>query len=233
VITSIISAFAYLLTGQWGKAWQAVLNIFKNIGGMLVSVVGSVINGILSIISSLIGLVGGIFSSMWSGALNITGKLLGGISDKITSFCSQAASWGANLINEFISGIRSRIQGVINAVSDVVGSVKDFLGFSSPTKKGPGSYADQWAPNFMEMFIGGIQAGIPAMKSIALKSVSQLSVMGQSQTASELSLAGSDQSAPMIRIDQMHVRNDQDIRLISQELWRLHQRQARSFGGNV
>lgn len=244
IITNVISAFAYLLTGQWGKAWQSVLNILKSIGAMIASVVGSLINGILSILSSLLGMVGGLFRNAWNSAWQITGQLLGGladliwgkisgIGDRIRNFCSEAASWGANLITQFISGIRSKIQGVINAVNDVIGPVKDFLGFSSPTKKGPGSQSHKWAPNFMEMFTAGIRMGIPALKSVASQSVSQLAVLGQSQGVGGPALVGAADSAPGIHIAQMNVRNDQDIRLISQELWRLHQRQARSLGGRV
>lgn len=244
VIMSVISAFAYLLTGQWGKAWDSVLNILKSIGSMIASVVGSLINGILSILSSLLGMVGGLFRNAWNSAWQITGQLLGGladliwgkisgIGDRIRNFCSDAASWGANLITQFISGIRSKIQGVINAVNDVIAPVKDFLGFSSPTKKGPGSQSHKWAPNFMEMFTAGIQMGIPALKSVASQSVSQLAILGQSQGGSGSALIGGADSVPGIHIAQMNVRNDQDIRLISQELWRLHQRQVRSLGGRV
>lgn len=244
VVMSVISAFAYLLTGQWGKAWESVLNILKSIGAMIASVVGSLINGILSILSSLLGMVGGLFRNAWNSAWQITGQLLGGlvdliwgkisgIGDRIRNFCSEAASWGANLITQFIAGIRSKIQGVINAVNDIIGPVKDFLGFSSPTKKGPGSQSHKWAPNFMEMFTAGIRMGIPALKSVTSQSISQLAVLGQSQGVGGSALVGGADSAPGIHIAQMNVRNDQDIRLISQELWRLHQRQVRSLGGRV
>ncbi|SFS75910.1 phage tail protein [Marininema halotolerans] len=234
IILSIISFFVYLFTGQWGKMWESALNILKSIGGMLTSIVGAIVNMIVKIIGSLIVMVANIFKNIWQGALNITSDLLGGISSKISSFCKGARDWGVNMIEQFVAGIRSGITWVTDAVNDVVNSVKDFLGFSSPTKKGPGSQSNKWAPNFMEMFTAGIKMGMPALKSVASQSASQLAILGQSQGSGGLALAGGGAaSSPTIQIDQMHVRNDQDIRLISQELWRLHQRQARSFGGRA
>jgi hypothetical protein len=43
--------------------------------------------------------------------------------------------------------------------------IKNFLGFSSPTKEGPGREADKWAPNFMEMFRKGIVQGLPGIRA--------------------------------------------------------------------
>jgi tape measure domain-containing protein len=60
---------------------------------------------------------------------------------------------GQNLINGFIKGIKSKIQAAKNAVSNVSQTVKDYLGWHSPTKKGAGSDSDKWIPNLMDMMI--------------------------------------------------------------------------------
>lgn len=77
--------------------------------------------------------------------------------EKIHGIIGDAKNWGRNLIQNFIDGINAMIGKVKDAVSNVANTVKDFLGFSSPTKKGPGSKADKWMPNFMEMMADGIE----------------------------------------------------------------------------
>lgn len=188
-IMSIVNMFAYLFTGQWDKLWQSALDLLASFGNLIVGTVGALIEGILSILSSLVGLAGSLISKAWHGVLTITGQLLGGlvdlvfgkvteIGDTLRNIASQAADWGANLINEFIAGIRSKISGVIDTVKGIVSDIKNFLGFSSPTKKGPGRTADRWGPNFMEMFAAGIEEGIPALKNVARLSMGTLAMMG-------------------------------------------------------
>ncbi|MDN9012941.1 phage tail tape measure protein, partial [Brevibacillus laterosporus] len=43
--------------------------------------------------------------------------------------------------------------------------LKQFLGFSSPTEKGPASKSDRWAPNLMRMFSEGITDSLPYLQS--------------------------------------------------------------------
>ncbi|GAB4275132.1 tape measure protein [Thermincola ferriacetica] len=74
-----------------------------------------------------------------------------------------AWDWGKNLIQEFIDGIKSKISAFVDTLEDVSNEIKDFLGFSSPTEKGPGRYADRWAPNFMKMFVEGLESYRPQL----------------------------------------------------------------------
>ncbi|MFZ3172078.1 MAG: phage tail tape measure protein [Carboxydocellales bacterium] len=76
-----------------------------------------------------------------------------------------AWDWGRNLIQTFIDGIKSKISVFTDTLEGISNEIKDFLGFSSPTKKGPGSQADKWAPNFMEMFVGGLQDNMPELSA--------------------------------------------------------------------
>lgn len=46
-------------------------------------------------------------------------------------------------------------------------TVKGWLGFSSPTKEGPGRYADEWAPNLMKMYSEGILSNVNKVQSAA------------------------------------------------------------------
>jgi phage-related protein len=74
----------------------------------------------------------------------------------ISSLISQARNWGRNLLDNFISGVKSKFSDLKSAVNSAASTVKNFLGFSSPTKEGPGRTADEWAPNFIKMYAQGI-----------------------------------------------------------------------------
>jgi len=58
-------------------------------------------------------------------------------------------------------------QSVVGAAADVAWSIERNIGFQSPTKEGPGRYADQWAPNLMRMYAQGILANIGMVQSAA------------------------------------------------------------------
>lgn len=68
-------------------------------------------------------------------------------------------------MGNLVDGIKSMAGGVKDAVTGVASSIKSFLGFGSPTKEGPGSNADTWAPNLINMLKDGIKAGIPEMEA--------------------------------------------------------------------
>ncbi|OAB34261.1 hypothetical protein PMSD_14930 [Paenibacillus macquariensis subsp. defensor] len=76
----------------------------------------------------------------------------------LQNISSKGSSWGSNLISMMTSGIRSRFPSLTSAVSEAAGVIKNFLGFHSPTKKGPASKSDKWAGNFVSMFAGGLKS---------------------------------------------------------------------------
>ncbi len=84
---------------------------------------------------------------------NINNTVVGTFDNLVNS----ARNWATNMIDMFVGGIKSKIEDVKNGVKKVAGVIKDFLGFSSPTKEGPASDSDKWAPNFVDMFTKGLE----------------------------------------------------------------------------
>ncbi len=84
---------------------------------------------------------------------NINNTVVGTFDNLVNS----ARNWATNMIDMFVGGIKSKIEDVKNGVEKVAGVIKDFLGFSSPTKEGPASDSDKWAPNFVDMFTKGLE----------------------------------------------------------------------------
>ncbi len=73
--------------------------------------------------------------------------------------------WGKNLIENFTKGIKEKADSLKDSLKNVGQKINNFLGFSSPTKEGPGREADKWAPNLMEMYRKGIIQGLPGIRA--------------------------------------------------------------------
>ena len=78
------------------------------------------------------------------------------IKDGVIEFVEAAKQWGKDLIQNFIDGILAKWNDLKKTVSDVAGTVKDFLGFSEPDK-GPLSDFHTFAPDMMDLFARGIE----------------------------------------------------------------------------
>ena len=94
--------------------------------------------------------------------------------EKILGIVEDAKKWGSNLIKNIIDGIKSKLTDLKSAVSNAASTVSSYLGFSSPTKEGPGRDADKWAPNLMAMYSEGISGGIPGVRSAVSEVAGQL-----------------------------------------------------------
>lgn len=77
--------------------------------------------------------------------------------DYFKNLPGQAMTWGRDLIDSFVSGIKSKVSSVVNAVKDVAENVRDFLGFSEP-KKGPLSNFHTYGPDMMDLYSQGIRS---------------------------------------------------------------------------
>jgi len=124
-------------------------------------------------IEDLLGSIGTWFIGIYTGIKNTASNIVASIKstftsmqDWITSFISKGVQWGSNLVKGVADGILSGIQRVRDAASQVARSISSFLGFSSPTKEGPGALSDQWMPNLFEMLQQGVHKEIPALNAM-------------------------------------------------------------------
>ncbi len=140
------------LHDNWNKASDATNSFFTTIGKATVNAWNYISN---------------VFSQVWTTYISppLT-SLWNNVSTWFTGLVSQAQQWGVNLIKGFTNGITSMMGSVGNAVSGVADKVKSLMGFHSPTKEGPASDSDRWAPAFVNMFASGLEAGIPKIENI-------------------------------------------------------------------
>jgi phage-related protein len=143
--------------------WTTISTVFSNAWSTYIS----------GPLAAMWSAVSTFFSGIWTNYIaKPISSLWTSISTTIGGWVTKAVEWGGNLIQGFVNGIVAKASSVAGAVGGIAGQVLAFLGFHSPTKLGPGSEADQWAPNFVKMYAKGLTNGLPeiqkAMNGLAL-----------------------------------------------------------------
>lgn len=112
-------------------------------------------------VRELVGVVGQKATELRDGFVRRVRELRDQLVGIFTSLPGRAREWGRNLLQGFIDGIRQKWEDLKNAIAGIAQTVEDWIGHHSPTRKGPGRSSDQWGPNLVDMFAGGIRAGKP------------------------------------------------------------------------
>ena len=92
----------------------------------------------------------------WTGIKNSAFSLWTSINNGFSNFTKGAKTWGRDLLENFIGGIKEKIQKLKDTVWGIAQTVKDYIGFSEP-KKGPLSNFHTYAPDMMDLFAKGIR----------------------------------------------------------------------------
>ena len=142
----------------WEKWGEDITQYFKDV----FEYIGAIFGGALDMITGALKVFIGLFSGDWEKAWEGIRQIFEGI---WTGLVKSSFGWGKRLVQNLIDGIKSMINKVRDAAKNVADTVKSYLGFSSPTKEGPGRDADKWAPAFMDMYREGLTQGIPGLRS--------------------------------------------------------------------
>lgn len=78
------------------------------------------------------------------------------ISDMFTNLVNSSYQWGSDFVQNFEDGILSRMRSLLETVRQMAAEIRSYLHFSVPDK-GPLSDADEWMPDMIDLFIGGLQ----------------------------------------------------------------------------
>ena len=176
------SAWEYMQSFA-SNIWSGIKNIFlgiwefiKGFGENICSFFGNVGETIGNIFKGVWEGISGFFTKIWDGIKNVCGGIwdsvtgvFGKIKDFFTGQSGEATSWGSNLISNITGGIKKAANWVVDGVKSVGKSIANFLGFGSPTKKGPGHTADEWIPNLMDMMASDMYENIPMMQRAAIE----------------------------------------------------------------
>lgn len=152
------------------RGWTLILNTIKDI------VVGA-FNAIVDFIRN--------FPSKFENFTSNVGTAIKNGFNSAVSFLkslpSEALTWGKDFIEGLVSGIKSKIGSVVDAVSGIGDKIRSFLHFSVPDE-GPLTDYETWMPDFME----GLSKGIERSKHMVTNSIKGLSTDIKVNTTSSL-----------------------------------------------
>ena len=176
------------VTGTWDGIKNAVVGAFQWMYDhnyyfqWLVDTISKAWEQVRHVTETVWNAVSGFLTNLWDriktqvdNAWNLIYGVIKGITDRIkelfNTLVDSAWNWGKNLLTNFIDGIKSMISRLGDTLSGIGETLAGYLGFHSPTKFGPGRFADEWAPNFMRMFAKGIEDNIPLLRKALAKAV--------------------------------------------------------------
>lgn len=243
-VTTVLNAIKTVITTVWNAIKAAVTSVVNGIKSTVTSVWNGIKSTVSSVVNSIKSTVTTVFNNIWSGIKGTMGKIVSSIKEGfnqaisfITSLPSKALQWGKDMIMGIVNGIKSCIGAVGDAVSSVANKIKSFLHFSVPDE-GPLTDYESWMPDFMK----GLAKGIEDSKSMVAKAMDGVAadmVLNPSAAAQEISVSGNGGdgpsqggsiNGPLIEVKEMNVRSEEDIRKISQQLYRQLQQGRRANG---
>lgn len=180
-IWSILENLLHAMAERWGWNWDEIKRRFDLFKGAFTTIFQAFWKAIRDIFDVFVKLFQGDWQGAWNKIVEIVNNMKSAVTqafdrvwqavgDIFTSWINRAYNWGRNLISSFVDGITSMISNVRSAASSVASAVSNFLGFSSPTKEGPGSTADRWIPNLINMLADDLERYRPVLQS-ALRNV--------------------------------------------------------------
>ena len=243
-VTTVLNAIKTVITTVWNAIKTAVTTVVNGIKSTISTVWNSIKSVVTSVVNSIKSTVTTVFNNIWSGIKGTMGKIVSSIKEGfnqaisfITSLPSKALQWGKDMIMGIVNGIKSCIGAVGDAVSSVANKIKSFLHFSVPDE-GPLTDYESWMPDFMK----GLAKGIEDSKSMvarAMDGVAADMILNPSAAVQEINVSGDGTGSspqggsingPLIEVKEMNVRSEEDIRKISQQLYRQLQQGRRANG---
>ncbi len=158
--------------------WNAISGFISGVLNTISSVVSSIWNGIKNTVTNILNTIKTTVSNIWDSVKNAVTQKITAIKDTIVNgfnaavsfiknLASEAFSWGADIINGIVNGIKNCIGKVADAVKGVANKIKSFLHFSVPDE-GPLADFESWMPDFMK----GLAKGINKSKKYVEKAIS-------------------------------------------------------------
>ena len=217
---------------------DALIKAGPSLGNAAIELVGMLAAGLIEAIPAAIKAVMQIYDAIAETIVSWGSGLFKAIKDSwsqawqaLTPYLNLAKTWGKDLIDNFIGGIKAKWEDLKQSVSNVAQTVKDFLGFSEP-KKGPLSNFHTYAPDMMDLYSKGIKenAGkLEASLQTSLEGVSEFFTPEKPQASATAST-----NIFNINISSDAIASDYDAyraaQKISEELGNLQRMQALAVG---
>lgn len=175
-IISIIDMLTGILTGDKELFMQGLTEFLTTIQTFVTTWLNLIYTTIVNVINVILSFFGTSLTQLWTTiktiftliVLTITTKMLefkNMVVEKFTEVCDfvkslpeQFKQWGAEMIDNLIEGIKSKITAVGEAVASVADTIKSFFHFSEPDK-GPLADFNSWMPDMMKQMAEQIEKG--------------------------------------------------------------------------
>ena len=177
-ISGFISSVMNTIKSVFSSIWNAISGAISSVVNGIKNTISSVWNSISSTISSVMNTIKSTVTSIWDNVKSAVSNTIGGIYDTIKGgfnkavnfvkgLASDAFNWGKDIISGIVDGIKSCINWISDACTNVADTIRSYLHFSVPDV-GPLTEYESWMPDFMQ----GLADGIIKSKKVVAKAVS-------------------------------------------------------------
>lgn len=191
VISGIIQVWTSALSGDWQGVWEGIKTIFSSVWEGIKGIISGALSIVQGYITGAMGVISGIFSGVWASISSSVSSAWNSITSAISSGVSTAVSYVASLPSRALSALgnlgstllgagKSLIQGFINGITSMIGSVRDTLGSltSSLTSwKGPADYDAVLLTPAGQLVIDGFIRGLESRYGAVRRSLGSLTGM--------------------------------------------------------
>lgn len=180
-----VSNFANKVSQGIKKGFNSVIDWLKKNWGSIVLFIVNPFAGIFKYLyenfEGFRNFIDGIVQGVKDKAIAIKDNIVEGFTkaiDWIKSLPKQALTWGKDIILSIVDGIKSCINLVGDAASEVAGKIKNFLGFSEP-EEGPLSNFHTYMPDMIDLMNEGIRNGKPKVKAALGELTGDMAIMAR------------------------------------------------------
>lgn len=216
IIKHVFGIFTAIFKGDWEGFWNHVGGLFGSIIEGIVLIFANLISGVVKLFRNFTGHFGNLWNSFWGGIKSSFFRILNSLIQKFVSFPSSVLKSLSNLVG----GIKSRVK-----------KAKQWLSELNPFKR--------HSPSLVDNVLAGVKQIKDTYQSVSGMDISAPSIGGLNAghlQVDKISGKGSEGKGDtnyndaLVKVDKMEVRNDDDVRKISSELYNL-QRNAERAGG--
>jgi phage-related protein len=248
LIMVFVNAFLKTIAGYFRVQFEAIKTVVSVAWTLIKAIITTVVEAIKLIISNFLDIVRGgfqVWSKLlqgdWKGAWEAIKDTAKNIMDNIVTFFKNIdlVQVGKDIIQGLINGISSMASAVSDKVKEIADGVKNgiknALDIHSPSR-----VMEELGKFTGEGFALGLDSTIQSIKDGAnnMAAAAQTALQGVSAPSTDLSTgaagsigANTYSFADMFRGAVFNVRNDNDIKLIGQELGNVITQNTRALGG--
>lgn len=150
------------------EKWNEITDFMNPVLEQIQTNISSTWENVSNIFTTVLDKIKGFVTNAWESITSSVDTTLAPVKDAISNIwdniVTSATNWGKDMLDNFISGIKSRVAAVSSAVTNVADTIRRIIGFSEP-KEGPLSNFHTYAPDMMNLFADGIRANAGKVES--------------------------------------------------------------------